>query len=48
MPKVAGKEFPYSPAGKKAAQEERMKQMSKGKLPGFEKMPRSKMKKGMK
>lgn len=48
MPKVGNKEFPYSPAGRKAAREERMKQMNKGKLPGLEKMPMAAMKKAKK
>ena len=41
MPKVNGKEFPYSEAGRKAAGEERRKAMSKGKLPGLDKMPKN-------
>lgn len=42
MPKVNGKEFPYTAAGRKAAQEERRKGMNKGMLPGLEKPPKPK------
>lgn len=42
MPKVNGKEFPYTPAGRKAAADERAKGMNKGMLPGLEKRPKPK------
>ena len=40
MPRVNGKEFPYTEAGRKAAGAERRKAMNKGKLPGLDKMPK--------